>query len=211
MTSTRRNLPVGALLLIGVGVVLLLQTTGVVTQRIWVDIIRLWPLAVVLAGVHMLIGERLPYVAAAVTAVFLAAAIAGAAVINDRGSGQIIGRGPSAVSADDQIELIVVFGGSERRVVSQSFDGGEATAVFGSAKLDLREALLDSAGARLELTAVMGSVEVIVPKGWDLMLEDATQVLGSVTDQRASKEALAGSPRLEVEATGVFGSVVLKD
>lgn len=213
MTSTRQNVSVGALLLVAVGVTLLLQTTDVVNARIWADLIRLWPLTLVLAGVHMIIGERLPYIAAAVTVVFLAAAIAGAAFMNNRDVGEVIGNsGPSSsVSAEDQIDLTVAFGGSDRRVTAQSFDSGEVTAVFGSAKLDLREALLDSTGARLELAAVFGSVEVIVPKRWNLTLEDTAQVFGSVSDQRGSKEYLPGSPRLEVEATGVFGSVVAKD
>ncbi|NLE99433.1 MAG: hypothetical protein GX601_00495 [Anaerolineales bacterium] len=54
----RRGGLVGPLVLIGAGVILLLNTLGVLDWSIWWSIIRLWPLLLVAGGVDLLIGRR---------------------------------------------------------------------------------------------------------------------------------------------------------
>jgi hypothetical protein len=60
--------PVFGILLIGVGVLLLLQTLGVVDWWVWADVWRLWPLALVATGLILVFG-RLHRWAGAVIAV----------------------------------------------------------------------------------------------------------------------------------------------
>ncbi|MGC9334699.1 MAG: LiaI-LiaF-like domain-containing protein [Anaerolineae bacterium] len=48
----------GPLLLITIGIVLLLNTLGVVDWRIWWTLLRLWPILLVAAGLDLLIGRR---------------------------------------------------------------------------------------------------------------------------------------------------------
>lgn len=48
----------GPLLLIAIGVILLLNTLGIVDWRIWWTLLRLWPILLVAAGLDLLIGHR---------------------------------------------------------------------------------------------------------------------------------------------------------
>ncbi len=49
---------VGPLILIGIGIVFLMNTLGMVTWDIWGALLRLWPILLIGAGLDLLIGER---------------------------------------------------------------------------------------------------------------------------------------------------------
>lgn len=74
--SRRRGAPVFGLLLMAAGVLLLLQTLGVLPWALWLHLWRLWPLLLVIAGVNLLLGRRAPWLAAGVIAVLLVGAFA---------------------------------------------------------------------------------------------------------------------------------------
>jgi hypothetical protein len=93
------------------------------------------------------------------------------------------------------------------RVTGDRFTGGKATAVFGGVELDLRGALLGSDGARLELVAVLGGVDVVLPRGWDVRISGPA-VLGGTDDR--TLPAPEGAPRLDVRASAVLGGVTVK-
>jgi hypothetical protein len=57
----RPVLPIGPLLLIGLGVLLLLTNVGLVSWEVWPTILRYWPLALVLLGVQALISGRVDW------------------------------------------------------------------------------------------------------------------------------------------------------
>jgi len=75
---------VGSLVLIVVGVVLLLQTTGVVPWRLWSSLWRLWPVFIVLMGLNMLLGRRLGWLAGLLTAAVLLASLGLALALMER-------------------------------------------------------------------------------------------------------------------------------
>ena len=72
----RRGFPLFATLLIALGVVLLLQTTGVVRWDAWWTIWRLWPVFIIVLGINIAFGNRMPWLAGTLTALVLAAAVA---------------------------------------------------------------------------------------------------------------------------------------
>ena len=69
----------GPLILIFVGGVFLLQNAGILPASVWGDLWRLWPLVLVLAGLEMLIGRRLPWLFAIGGLVIVIVALGGAA------------------------------------------------------------------------------------------------------------------------------------
>ncbi len=71
----RRRFSLTALLLVALGVVLLLNTTGAVRPAIWLDLVRYWPVLLVLLGISMILGRRRPLVCAAVVALILAGTV----------------------------------------------------------------------------------------------------------------------------------------
>jgi hypothetical protein len=115
--------------------------------------------------------------------------------------------GAAAVGGDRPLDLVAVFGARDVRVTGERFTGGKATAVFGGVELDLRGALLGSEGARLELVAVLGGVDVVLPLGWDVRISGPA-ILGGTDDR--TLPATDGAPRLDVAATAVLGGVTVK-
>ena len=71
----KRGFPLFATLLIALGVLLLLQTTGVVRWDAWWTIWRLWPVLIILLGINIAFGSRMPWLAGTLMALVLAAAI----------------------------------------------------------------------------------------------------------------------------------------
>ncbi|MBM3926459.1 MAG: hypothetical protein FJ320_10860 [SAR202 cluster bacterium] len=63
------------------------------------------------------------------------------------------GRGAMAAESGDAVKATAVFSGTSRRISSQHFKGGDATAVFGGVELDLRNAVIESKPAVLNVTA----------------------------------------------------------
>lgn len=83
-----------------------------------------------------------------------------------------------------------------------------AVAVFGSVKLDLRQAQLSSPRTQLRANALFGSVEIVV--GGDLDVEvTGVGVLGeySRTDKRSVMSDGAGAPVVVISGLALFGSV----
>ena len=95
-------------------------------------------------------------------------------------------RGWNAVSTtgltgDDYIDIVNVFSGGERQIVSENFRGGRISAVFGGMELDLTKAKLAPGRNELEIACVFGGATFIVPDDWNILIS-VTPVLGGITD-----------------------------
>jgi Cell wall-active antibiotics response 4TMS YvqF/Domain of unknown function (DUF5668) len=119
-------------------------------------------------------------------------------------------------SGDDWFDAFGMFGERKVHVTSRAWRGGEATAVMGSVEIDLRDAFPIEKGAKLEVTAFMGGVEVFVPRTWVVVVK-GVPILGSVEDRTVvsadTDETRSPSPelpRLEVHGTAIMGSVEIK-
>jgi hypothetical protein len=94
----RRHGPpiVGPILLIGAGVLFLLNNLGIVDWGIWNDLWRLWPLILIAIGLDLLVGRRNPLLSLVIVLLVLGA---GAAVVAStggfRGAGTIASTGLS--------------------------------------------------------------------------------------------------------------------
>jgi predicted membrane protein len=79
--------------------------------------------------------------------------------------------------------------------------------VFGGVTLDLRDARLDPEGARIDVTAIFGGVEILVPRGWRVTTS-GTPILGGI-DNKTAGEA-AGGPELLIDALAILGGADIK-
>jgi predicted membrane protein len=109
----------------------------------------------------------------------------------------------------DELNISQIFSGSVRKIESRSFKGGKADVVFGSAEIDLRAAGLAGGRATLVLSAVFGSIEVFVPRDWQVVLE-GTPVLGSIESRKKAAD-VAPTQTLEIKGSAVFGSIEVKE
>lgn len=114
--------------------------------------------------------------------------------------------------SDNVLKEEVVFGGINRKIESQDFQGGEATALFGGVEIDLRGAATTKDQIQIEANAVFGGVELIVPDSWDVTVRGAG-VLGGYEDRTHPAPATTGikRPRLVIRGSAVFGGVTVRN
>ena len=126
MTSRRwtGGFPLFAVLLIALGVLLLLQTTGILSWNLWAGIWRLWPVLLIAIGINIIFGARMPWVAgiliAAVLAIGIAlAAFSGAFVINGFSRGvDTISSFHELLGETESVGVNINFGAGELRLDS---------------------------------------------------------------------------------------------
>jgi predicted membrane protein len=87
----------------------------------------------------------------------------------------------ASFGASDSVRLFALMGGYERSSTSQSFRGGEITAIMGGCKLDLSRAVPVPEGAALEVLAFMGGMEIKVPEDWTVEFR-GVPFMGGVED-----------------------------
>ncbi|HPJ59328.1 MAG TPA: DUF5668 domain-containing protein [Bacteroidales bacterium] len=112
---------------------------------------------------------------------------------------------------DDVIDYVNVFSGDDRQVVSQNFQGGKVTAVFGGIDLDLTKARLAPGKNVLEMACVFGGATIIVPDNWFVTIE-VTPVLGGFSDSRKLVPGVTvdSSSQLIIRGAVVFGGGEIK-
>lgn len=109
---------------------------------------------------------------------------------------------------EDDLRVAAIFDGTAARATSIALRRGTAVAWYGGLGLDLREATLDPAGARLRVVALFGAARVIVPRGWDVDVRRIA-LFGAVDTQ--VEEPGRPAPRLSIDALVAFGAVEITD
>lgn len=114
---------------------------------------------------------------------------------------------PTEAESDDRIDAFVIFGGMDRRVQSDAFQGGSAVALFAGAEFDLRDSQLDPAGADLSLSAAFGGIELIVPENWKVRVTGLPIFGGWSNKTRLRDQTDGGGPQLNVRCVAAFGGI----
>ncbi|MEE9189843.1 MAG: DUF5668 domain-containing protein [Candidatus Neomarinimicrobiota bacterium] len=169
----------GAIML-GVGVAFLLANLEFID---WGDIWRLWPLVLILIGLSM--------------------------VMRSRRQSRFWRLRAKGETSDDFMRASAIFGGNEQRVVSNDFKGGDIMALFGGVELDLRQAKVSSKECTLNLTALFGGIEILVPPNWDLVVR-GTPIFGGIESRESMVDSSEKLNRVVFRCTVAFGSVEIK-
>lgn len=110
----------------------------------------------------------------------------------------------------DEFVIVVRVGGVERACRATALRRGAVSVVLGGVDLDLRDAVLDPAGATLALSAIWGGVNVTVPTTWKVLVERQAVLGGVDANVTPAEELPDDAPVLRVEATARFGGVAIK-
>jgi hypothetical protein len=112
---------------------------------------------------------------------------------------------PRAEPDADDVHLAAIFEPIAFESRATSFRGGEVDLWFGGGIIDLRKATLDPAGARLEVRAIFGGCQVLVPAEWQM----TTNVvgMGGAGDGRPKADRPLDAPHLTVEGIAFFGGM----
>lgn len=124
--------------------------------------------------------------------------------------------GPRAVrlpagSSASRLNELAIFGGVERRISSQEFEGGQVFVMFGGVELDLRQAAIKGRQAVVEANSMFGGVEIRVPENW-LVTVKGVGIFGGYSDH-THHTVPAGTEAKEFVVRGVamFGGVEVKN
>jgi hypothetical protein len=103
----------------------------------------------------------------------------------------------------DEIRLLAAFGPLYFHSRSTALRGGTADCMFGGGAIDLRDAMLDPSGARLEVRAIFGGAQIVVPDNW--IVTAVVPGVGGVQDLRPKVERAPDAPHLTIEGLAFFG------
>jgi hypothetical protein len=103
----------------------------------------------------------------------------------------------------DEIRLAAIFEPMSFRSTATRFRGGTVDCWYGGGVIDLREAILDPGGARLDVRAVFGGAQIVVPATW--RVDSKVVGIGGVGDGRPPVEDEAEAPHLTIEGLAIFG------
>ena len=107
----------------------------------------------------------------------------------------------------DEFRIATIIGGEELSSRATALRSASVLALVGGAEIDLRQASLDPGGATLDVTAIVGGVQVLVPPEWAVEVE-SHGMLGGVDRQLTDPADLpADAPGLHVTAKAWLGGV----
>ncbi|GMU85605.1 MAG: hypothetical protein AMXMBFR48_08470 [Ignavibacteriales bacterium] len=113
----------------------------------------------------------------------------------------------------DIVDEVAIFGGGEKIVHSDNFRGGKITNIFGGSEIDLTDCRLpaDSTEIELEIVAVFGGCELIVPRDWKIQV-DAVQLFGGFSNKlRKRDEDIVLTPQtIFIRGVAIFGGVEIR-
>jgi len=109
----------------------------------------------------------------------------------------------------NSITGIALFSGYKKKLSSKAFRRGKITALFGSAEIDLSKSYLNRSGAELELTAVFGGIDLIIPQDWNIEL-NSSAVFGGVGN-KSQNPSISEGKILKIRANAVFGGIDIRN
>lgn len=119
--------------------------------------------------------------------------------------------GSTQATREKEIEATAVFSSVNRKIESTDFKGGKVDVVFGGGEIDFRKAkIVKDEPAEVEVNAVFGGVEIIVPENWTVN-SSITGVFGGVENTAKLPAQGKEQGRLNLKGAAVFGGVTIKN
>lgn len=208
------------ILILAFGVLALLDAFNII--ELWGYASVWWPLAIIVAGILVLINNYREYL----TAIVLVA-LGGILQLNRLdvievnvwqlfwplviiaiGFSILTRRGSRKLYVQDADNITAFFGGSDTINKSKNYEGGKVSAIFGGVTLDLRDATIKKE-ATLEVFTLCGGVEVKVPRDWQVR-QQAFPILGGVETKSHTTDNTDG-PVLIITGTVALGGVEVRN
>lgn len=216
------NQAIVGLLVVVIGVLLLLDTTGVIRFSIF----RWIPSLFIVFGLWRLVANGFQHVFGPLLIIVIAGFVQFSFLGIDIGSlwpviliviglsillgGRQFRRREQWQDGADDLNSWNVLGKAKRHVTSDNFEGGQATVLLGEIEIDLREAAVTDPPATIEATAVMGELKLKVPSHWSVDA-DTLNLMGSVEDKREHSNVVNKAPDLIVKGLVLMGGLEIDD
>lgn len=112
-----------------------------------------------------------------------------------------------ATLLDPRLDLTTVMGGSQLKVDSQDFRGGDLTVVMGGVELDFRNASITSE-ATLHVFVAMGGMDIKIPTDWTVIV-NGVPLLAGIEDK--SVPPVNPTKRLVITGYVIMGGIEIKN
>lgn len=113
------------------------------------------------------------------------------------------------VTAGPRFDASAFLAGAQRKVVTQEFSACDVNSVFAGTTLDFRPARLANGRGVVEVYAMFGGIELIVPPEWRVVSE-VTPILGVFQDLSVVPEDPA-APTLVIRGHAVMGGIEVRN
>jgi predicted membrane protein len=109
----------------------------------------------------------------------------------------------------DEFRLVALMDGRTYENVSEHLRSGRVIVGMGGVDVDLRQAVLDPEGAKLDISIFAGGVRVLACKSWRVEVDQAVAA-GAVQIETDDPDTLPdGAPILHIHAATVAGGLVV--
>ena len=214
------------LFIIGLGIIFTLDNLQIVDGR---QFLRYWPVALMALGLvkiasgdggwkggavltfvgGVLLLNNLGIIRARLWDFWPLILIGGGALLAWRGW-QGVPDAPVSTNGSSVLTGVAVLSGFDRTIDSQTFHGGELTAIMGGGKIDLRGARMGDGVAVLTIYALMGGVELRIPDSW--MVENkVVYFMGGAEDRTRRSAGGSPAPRLILRGFVMMGGVEIRN
>lgn len=112
-------------------------------------------------------------------------------------------------SADERISKFGILCGLNPKISAQSFKGGEVNAFMGGVEVDLRDADVGEEEAVIVVFAMMGGIEILVPRTWTVTAH-VTPFMGAMEDKTDRAES-DPDKRLTIKGFVMMGGVEVRN
>lgn len=111
----------------------------------------------------------------------------------------------------DKLDDVSIFGGGQKFIMSNNFQGGNVTAIFGGSELDLTRCKLAPGEQVLEVVAIFGGTTLIVPKEWNVVI-DVLPLFGGFSHKGLRSPNIITNPdsTLVIKGVVIFGGGEIK-
>lgn len=169
------------------GLIVALVGAGVLAEKlgyIQASVVHLWPILIIAAGVALILRGFMRH--------------------------RPHGFSSETVSAD-LLQRSVTMGTLKLAVDSQQFKGARLGATMGEVQVDLRRAAMSGDEAVVEVSVVMGNVELYVPSHWQVT-SDMSPFMGAIEDKTEVRPDASGvQKRLVLRGSITMGAVTVKN
>ncbi len=108
-------------------------------------------------------------------------------------------------STEATVDIVSVFSGVRKKILSKNFKGGNVTCFCGGAELNLANADFVSP-ITLDVTQIFGGTKLVVPANWEVK-SDVTAIFGGIEDKRPQPPNTNAERTLILDGTVLFGGV----
>lgn len=118
----------------------------------------------------------------------------------------------SDTDPNDTIDIVNIFGGGDKRILSQNFKGGSITSIFGGGDVDFRNAKLANRDVIIDLVTIFGGTDIVVPPDMKVSIQ-VTSIFGGFDDKRRRLDSqnLITDRALIIKGVILFGGGEIKN